>query len=346
MRTARVILAGLLGLASLAGNRAAGQELVERILDASARVFPEVSTGVTALATRSAPEAKQYYVLRGRDREVLVYDAAGQLLRRIPLRLPEGSPASAGPALVYGDDLAVGADGRLWIADRNGNALRVFSADGVLERSLAVPQPTSLALLPDGEVAYTSMRSEKLITVLDRNGQPVREFGELADVATTRALNRFLNIGRLATDATHNLYFSFSYVPEPTVRKYDRFGFLQTEIELATLDIQPAAAAARREIARQDGRAGIAWSPSPTNPINKIISAIGVDPDTQEVWLALGGTLMHFNAEGLRQGIYRTYTPERVRLEAVAILVEADRLLLAGESGGVFEFPRPDKQRR
>lgn len=319
---------------------------MERILDASARVFPEVSTGVTALAVRSTPETKQYYVLRGREREVLVYDAAGQLLRRMPLRLPADNPDRAGPALVYGDDLAVGADGRLWIADRNGNALRVFSPDGVLERSLAVPQPTSLVLLPDGEVAYTSMRSEKLIRVLDRNGVPVREFGELADVATTRALNRFLNIGRLTTDAEHNLYFSFSYVPEPTVRKYDRFGFLQTEIELATLDIQPAAAAARREIARQDGRAGIAWSPSPNNPINKIISAIGVDPHTQEVWLALGGILMHFSAEGLRQGIYRTYTPERVRLEAVAILVEADRLLLAGEPGGVFAFPRPDKQRR
>lgn len=319
---------------------------MERILDASARVFSEVSTGVTALAVRSTPETKKYYVLLGRGREVLVYDAAGQLLRRVPLRLPADNPDRAEPALVYGDDLAVGDDGRLWIADRNGNAIRVFSPDGVLERSLAVPQPTSLALLPDGEVAYTSMRSEKLITVLDRNGQPVREFGELADVATTRALNRFLNIGRLATDAEHNLYFSFFYVPEPTLRKYDRFGFLQAEIELATLDIQPAAAAARREIARQDGRAGIAWSPSPNNPINKIISAIGVDPNTQEVWLALGGILMHFNAEGLRQGIYRTYTPERVRLEAVAILVEADRLLLAGEPGGVFAFPRPDKPRR
>ncbi|MCL6482271.1 MAG: hypothetical protein K6U02_11140 [Firmicutes bacterium] len=346
MLTKRTFLAGLLGLAALTGSRAVGQEPVERILDATARVFPEVSTGVTALAVRSAPETKEYYVLRGREREVLVYDAAGQLIRRIALRLPEGSSDRAGPALLFGDDLAVEADGRLWVADRNGNALRVFSPEGVLERSLAVPQPTSLVLLPDGEVAYASMRSAKLITVLDRSGEPVREFGELADVATSQALNRFLNIGRLASDAAHNLYFSFSYVPEPTVRKYDRFGFLQMEIELATLDIQPAAAAARREIARQDGRAGIEWWPSPNNPINKIISAIGIDPYTQDVWLALGGLLMHFNAEGLRQGIYRTYTPERVRLEAVAVLVETDRLLLAGESGGVFEFPRPDKRRR
>lgn len=331
--------------ASFPGGSAA-QELVERSLDATARVFPEITGGATALALRQTPEGKEYYVLRGRDREVLVYNAEGKLARRIALRSAAPANTSQAPALVYGDDLAVAEDGRLWIADRNGNAIRVFSPEGVLERSISVPLPTSLVLLPDGELACTLMRSAKLITVLDARGKVAREFGELADVADGAALNRFLNIGRLATDAQHNLYFSFSYVPEPTVRKYDRFGFLQAEIELATLDILPTASAARREIARQDGRAGIEWWPSPANPIHKIISAIGVDPQTQEIWLVLGGMVMHFDAEGLRKGIYRTYTPEKARLEAVAILVEPDRLLLAADPGGVFEFPRPDRQRR
>lgn len=347
MRAAKSLGLWLLAAAALFPGGSAAQEVVERSLDATARVFPEITGGATALALHRTPEGKEYYILRGRDREVLVYDAEGKLARRIALRsAATGNTGQAPPALVYGDDLAVAEDGRLWIADRNGNAIRVFSPEGVLERSIPVPLPTSLVLLPDGEVACTLMRSPKLITVLDARGETVREFGELAEVADAAALNRFLNIGRLATDAQHNLYFSFSYVPEPTVRKYDRFGFLQTEIELATLDIVPTASAARREIARQDGRAGIEWWPSPANPIHKIISAIGVDPETQEIWLALGGIVMQFSAEGPRKGIYRTYTPEKARLEAVAILVEADRLLLAADPGGVFEFPRPDKQRR
>ncbi len=347
MQAVKFLPIWLLVFSALPLRGTVAQEVIERSLDAAARVFPEITTGVTALALRETPQGKEYYVLRGRDREVLEYGAEGKLARRIPLRSAEaGDAGKSPPALVYGDDLAVAEDGRLWVADRNGNAIRVFSADGVLERSLPVPLPTSVVLLPEGELAYTSMRSAKLITVLDARGELAREFGDLAEVTDGTALNRFLNIGRLATDASHNLYFSFSYVPEPTVRKYDRFGFLRAEIELATVDIMPAASAARREIARQDGRAGIEWWPSPANPIHKIISAIGVDRHTEEVWLALGGSVMHFSAEGLRKGIYRTYTPERARLEAAAILVESDRLLLAADPGGVFEFPRPDKQRR
>ena len=106
---------------------------------------------------------------------------------------------------------------------------------------------------------------------------------------------------------------------------------------MTSLEFQPAAQAARREIERQERRGTPALKP--------IVTAIAVEPATQEIWVALGGLLLHFNREGNRLGTYRTFTPEGARLEATAILVEPDRLLLAADPLGIYEFSRPDKKR-
>jgi len=146
-------------------------------------------------------------------------------------------------------------------------------------------------------------------------------------------LNRYLHSGRLARDPAGNLYYAFTYLPEPTVRKYDRYGYARVEIELATLEFQSSAQAVRREIARLES----GGSPR----VTKTITAIAVDPDNQEIWVALGAQLLHFTADGRRLAAYRTYTAQGGRIEASAILVESGRLLVASDSLGVFEFARP-----
>lgn len=315
----------------------------ERQARATEKLFGDAG-GVSAIQRDTAG---RYYLLAGRGNVVHVYDASGARLAQFP-PAPPADTKSAPPDLVFGEDLDVrcpaagaapGEGCLIYIADRGGNAIRVFTPEGKLLRSIPVQNPTSVVALPDGEVAVTTMRSSRLVQVLGPEGKPLREFGVLVEIAQASDVNRFLNMGRLATDPGGSVYYAFSYVPEPTFRRYDRFGYAAYEAELNTLDFQPTAQAARREISKQD-KAGR------TPVLKKVISAIGVDPATQEVWIALGGLLMHFDAEGSRRGIYRIFTAEGARIEPTAILVEPQRLLLGSETSGVFELPRPDKQRR
>ncbi len=297
---------------------------------ARTRVFTDVGPGVRALKRDAAG---RYYVLTAPGPAVLVYDAAGQRLGQVPAAAPAGAPPAA--SLVFGDAMDLDPSGRLYVADRSANAVQVFSPEGTLALSIPFPSPTAVAALPGGEFAVAGTRSERLVTVYDARGKLAREFGDPAEIAERRDLNRFLNIGRLATDLAGNIYYAFAYLPEPTVRKYDRYGYAAYEIALATLEFHPEALAVRREIQRQE-RGGV---PS----FKPLITAIGVDPKAQEIWISLGNVLLHFDQEGNPRGSYRTFTPEGVRLEVTAILVEPGRLLLAGDPLGTYEFPRPDK---
>lgn len=293
---------------------------------ARGRVFPEVGSGVRALKRDTAG---RYYVLTAPGAAVLVYDAAGKRMGQIPA-------AGAAAPLVFGDDLDVDSTGRLYVTDRGANAVKVFNPNGAPALTIPFPAPTSVAALGDGEFAVASMKSERLVSVFDARGKLVREFGDPTEIAERGELNRFLNIGRLAADAAGNIYYAFAYLPEPTVRKYDRYGYATYEIELTTLEFQPEALAVRREIQRQE-RGG-------TPKFKPIIAALGVDPATQDIWIVLGDLLLHFDREGNWRGTYRTFTQEGARVEATAILVEPDRLLLASEPVGIYEFPRPDKR--
>ena len=111
---------------------------------------------------------------------------------------------------------------------------------------------------------------------------------------------------------------------------------MTSEISLKTLEFQPAAQSARKEIARSaNSEKGI---PS----LHRIISAIGVDPQTQEVWLAIGTLLMRFDKDGQRLASFRTYLPSGARMEAAQILVEPDRLLIGADPQGIYVFPKPE----
>ncbi|GEM_PF-602510 len=312
--------------------------------------------GVVALVARGAGPARRYFLLRGarENGAVAVYTAEGQRLADIPARA--APPADTREvALQFPSDVDVDDAGRILVADRAANAVKVYSAAGALLASVPVAAPFSVTALPENEFAVTSLRADKLVQVYGlrpgvAGGAPgwrlAREFGdpaEITDAETARELNRVVNIGRLSRDPAGNVYYAFSYLPEPTVRKYDRFGYLALEVALTTPDFAGSAQSARGAIERlRQTRYQIGAAPQ--LPLRRSVDALGVDPESQEMWVALGTLLLHFDAEGNRKRAYRTYTAEGRRLEPTAIVVEPDRLLISSATLGVFEFPRPDKQ--
>jgi len=330
--------ARLLGLAILIVAIISVRAQEDPTLDATRRRFPDVGAGFRAV--RRGPDGS-YYVLATTfpsnssksskpatppTAGVLVFDSQGRKLRQIPAEPRTGEIVSP---LSFDLD----ASGHVYIADLGGNAVSVYTADGKLFAHFPVPKPTQIIALPHYQVAVSSANGNHLIAVYDVHGTLVREFGELADLSDDVEINHRLNLGHLASDKAGALYFAFRYLPEPTVRKYDpASGYLLDEVSLTTLDFQSMAQSARQEIARS--ASGKAISP------HEIISSLGVDPETQEFWLALGNLLLHFdNADNVKVS-NRAYTTGGARMVPNFVLVEKDDLLLGNDPLGIYEFPR------
>lgn len=74
-----------------------------------------------------------------------------------------------------------------------------------------------------------------------------------------------------------------------------------------------------------------------------IITAMAVDSETHEVWAAMGNTLVIFSKDGDPVGIFYPTIAGETRVKPVALLIEHDRLLIATDPWGIYEFARPDK---
>ena len=327
------ILAGLCLLASLTGWAYAQDE---GDLTAKKRLFPGVGPGLRAVK-RGADV--NYYIMSAPGSSASVFDAAGKLIKRIPAYEDSKGPSPQSPqlaAITFGEDLDVDAQGTVYVADRGANAIKIWDAKGN-ERVIRINGPISVAALPDGEVAVATVHEPHLVMVFDKNGRDVREFGDPEPISERPEVNRFLNIGMLATDGGGHLYYAFPYLPEATVRQYDRNGYGGQDIQYTGVDAWPAAQATRKEIERQEKRGDA--------PVFKrILTGVGVERASGEVWMALGDKLLHFDKEGNRRATYLIYTPEGARLEANTILIEQDRLIIGSDPLGIYEFERPDKK--
>jgi hypothetical protein len=305
---------------------------------AKRRLFAPVGPGLKQI--REGGDGK-IYVLASPFPGLVVYspEARRLLSMREASALPEAALAEAkasGEVLVqYGEDCDVDPDGTIYVADRASNAVQVYSKDAKHLRTININAPLAVAALPEGEVAVATMRQAALVTVFDKNGRLVREFGDAESLSDRKDLNRYLNVGALATDAQGHLYYGFQYFPEPTVRQFDRFGYAAGDLRYSSLDVMQEAAAVRHEIEKQERRG------DPPR-FKQVMTAMGVDKTTGEVWIAMGSTLLRFDKEGNRRSMYRLYTPQNARLEANAILVERDRLIIGGDPIGVYEFERLD----
>src|SRR6266700_464460 len=319
-------------LACAAGGAAAQDEAD---LTARQRIFPGVGPGLRAIKRGGDG---RLYILASPSPGLLVFDTQGKQVLSINEVGIASSATTQGRSLItYGEDCDGASDGKIYVADRGSNAIQVFSPEGTLLRSIAVKAPVSVAALPEGELAVGTLREPHLVIVFDKNARDVREFGDPEPLAERVELNRYLNIGQLATDAEGRLYYAFAYLPEPTVRQYDRLGYAGQDIQYTALEAMPAAQAARKEIVRQESKGK---EPS----FKRILTAVGVDRTNGEVWIALYNTLLHFDKEGDRRATYKMYTPQGARLEANTILVEQDRLIVGSEPLGIYEFDRPDKK--
>jgi hypothetical protein len=328
------VLAVMCLLACAAGSAAAQDEL-ELDLTARQRIFPGVGPGLRAVK-RGADG--RLYILASPSPGLLVFDAQGKQVLSIGELPAADAGAKPGHALItFGEDCDGAADGKIYVADRGANLIQVFSSDGAPLRSIPVKAPVAVAALPESEAAVATLREPHLVIVFDKNGRDVREFGDPEPLAERPELNRFLNIGQLATDAQGHLYYAFAYLPEPTVRQYDRLGYARQDIQYTAIDAFPAAQAARKEIVRQENK-------GKEPAFKRILTAVGVDRTNGEVWMALQNRLLHFDREGNRQATYKIFTPEGARLEANTILVENDRLIIGSDPLGIYEFARPDEK--
>lgn len=319
-------------LACAAGSAAAQDE---SDLIAKQRVFPGVGPG---LRTVKRGADGRLYILASPSPGLFVFDAQGkQVLSINEVGLAQGGTGQGRSLITFGEDCDGAADGKIYVADRGANLIQVFGADGTLLRSIPVKAPVAVAALPEGEVAVGTLQEPHLVIVFDKNGRDVREFGDPEPLSERQDLNRFLNIGELATDAQGHLYYAFAFLPEPTVRQYDRLGYAGQDIQYTALEAFATAQAARKEIERQESKGK---QPS----FKRILTAVGVDRENGEVWIAMNNTLLHFDKEGNRRATYKIYTPQSARLEANTILVEKDRLIIGSDPLGIYEFERPDKK--
>src|SRR3989449_4925130 len=309
------VLAVMCLLACAAGSAAAqdegGQVVRRRALRGVGRGLRTVKRGADG----------RLYILASPSPGLLVFDAQGkQVLSINEVGVAQGGTGQGRSLITFGEDCDSSADGKIYGADRGANLIQVFTADGTLLRSIPVKAPVSVAALPEGEVAVATLREPHLVVVFDKNGRDVREFGDPEPLSEREDMNRFLNIGELATDAQGHLYYAFAYMPEPTVRQYDRLGYAGQDIQYTALDAMPTAQAARKEIERQEAKGK---QPS----FKRILTAVGGDRGNGEVWIALYNTLLHFDKEGKRRATYKGYTPQGARPQANTNLVEQDRLI-------------------
>src|SRR5258708_6535376 len=269
------------GLASQA-SEGADQLMARR------RVFPSIGPGLRAL--RHGRDGK-YYLLASPNVGIAVFDAQEKQLTVIgaPLTSPVSDKAAHSP-ISFGEDCDVDAQGNVYVADRGYNLVNVFSPAGALLRSMQFNSPTSLAALPDGEVAVTAPGGLHLVTVFGLAGRVAREFGDPEQISERNDLNRYVSIGRLTSDPEGHIYYGYTYLPESLVRQYDRFGFAKQDFQFTSIEAFSEARARRRDIERQEKR---------TEPpsLRPILTAFGVDPVNGDLWLPLHNTLLHFHKE-------------------------------------------------
>jgi len=207
---------------------AIGQGL-RTVIESRDKVFPGVAAGVTAIKRDSAG---RYYILSKPATIISVFGPDGSLLGRIP------NAKSNAATIRYAVDIDLNPVGFLVVAERGANAVDIFAPDGSLVSKTPVVAPTSVVALPDGQFAVTSLTSKRLVQVIDARGKVLRSFGDLSEIEeqsqpdaqlSPSEKQSLMNLGKISGDASGGIYFAFTSLPDPTLRKYDRYGYVDYE---------------------------------------------------------------------------------------------------------------------
>ncbi|HXW61733.1 MAG TPA: hypothetical protein VEJ45_03980 [Candidatus Acidoferrales bacterium] len=464
---------------------------MQAVIHSRARLFPTVGPGVSALKRDAAGH---YYVVAEPASAILIFNSAGQPIGQIP------NANSRGVVIHYAVSIDLDSRGLIYVADRGGNAVEVFSLNGALIASVPITAPTSVVALPDGQFAVTKLQSKRLVQVLDQAGATIRTFGDPADepggVAAQPASGTppvlVIDRGRITGDSSGNIYFAFTALDDPTIQRFDRYGYSAYDSVLPATAFGALAGRNGREVQLGYSMSGVTgpatvttWTDlhsvntsvstgsrahraqptaggtgtgatggSPTadsstsstiadpsdldseilsfdaesysdsgtpgllmpgmmgmglgDPFHfggmhgggglgnfggeglrpdffggkppegaegfghlhpggfgtyratatlrvglddpskhklekPVITALGIDPQTQEAWVAIGDMLAHLDSSGYLLDTYYVTIAGDTSVKPTAVLVEPDRILIASDPWGIYEFPRPDK---
>src|SRR5947207_3320207 len=172
----RILWATCLVAWMLVGVAARAQEPQEVDLSAKQRILPGIGPGLRAV--RQGADGR-LYVLASPSPGLVVVDTKGkQLLSINEMPTAADSAAASHSLITFGEDCDVDAEGKIYVADRGANLIRVFSSEGTPLRSFAVKNPASVAVLEEDEVAVATLGETNLVMAFDKPGKDVREFGD------------------------------------------------------------------------------------------------------------------------------------------------------------------------
>jgi hypothetical protein len=241
MRLPLVFLA--LVVCSLASVQLASAQGVQTVIHARARVFPDVGAGAAKIVRD--PVSGRYYILAKPETILAVYGADGKRIGDLP-----NTKSGTAAELKYAVDFDIDSKGRVYVADRGDNRIKIFAPDGSLESSVYINAPMSVVALPNDQFAVVTLRTDHLVKVMDIHGKFVRSFGSVNDAIGAKTQTSTvddepqgysagysaqyaahtpetfaMNIGRLYGDESGHIFFAFTALDDPMFRKYDPYGY-------------------------------------------------------------------------------------------------------------------------
>jgi hypothetical protein len=267
----------ILALAGLSVPAPVSAQGFESAVPSRARVFPEFSSGVVAMKRDSAGH---YYVLATPPNVIWILSGDGKRLGQIP------RAGSDSAKIQYAVDFDLAPDGRVLVADRAANAVEVFSPDGVPLAKIPAFAPTGVVALPNDQFAVSTLRSKRLVEIRSDRGTLVRSFGDPTDAGINPDSKQLQNLGKISGDGAGDIYFAFTALPDPTVRRYDRYGYVTGEATIAAELYEPSPAPA------PDDRVQFGLNYSETS-----------FTDSYNTWVAVGNRGDIFFGGGLAPGL-------------------------------------------
>jgi hypothetical protein len=229
----------VLGLWVAAGVYPALGQGFETAIEPQGRVIPTIGPGVTALKQDSSG---RIYVLAKPANVISIYGPDGKLVGQIP------NAQSQGATLRYAIDFDLSPEGNVVVADRGANAVDVFAPSGSLLARVPVVAPTSVVALSGNQFAVTSLTSKRLVQVRDDHGNYVRSFGDPTEVTDGSAPKALADLGRISGDSAGHIYFAFTTVSDPTLREYDRYGYVGYEATVPEQAFETSSSAANDRV--------------------------------------------------------------------------------------------------
>lgn len=292
-------------------------------LRATERVFPEVRfiTGPVRQDRRG-----NYYVSDRHTRTIRIYNEFFNPIGTI------GGMGRGAADLGGTETFAVTADGK--VVTVGLEEIKIFNSAGVAERTFRSWRTMALDVMSTGEILVSGFPEDKLIHVFSPEGKLLREFGEPVFGDEDQSNKGYLNTGLIAVDSDDNIYYAFRFLPEPTIRKYDREGNLLAEFHPDAKMIREAGSESQRRIEKM--RAG-----DRDAGFRPVFATLTVDEATGDIWASMGPYIYRLSPDGKVRSAYRFVSPEGFPAPVRQILLQKDRMIIAASSWGVLMAPKP-----